>query len=201
MSPTRSTARLGMKRKNVFAPSGSYVAPWTTLAATVPPGDVHLVPAHRRVAARCRVATRVRDLAALHGVVDPQRLGAADVRVLGLHHRPDREHVGRVGRGRARSRGVAFGQQFGASCVIGPGERRRRDLVPVDVELVDRERVQELLGRDEVLGRAGRRRAGLEPRVRRDDREVGVRRRSRRPARVGAPAYICCLLSAQTWSR
>ena len=26
-----------MKRKNVFAPSGSYVWPWTSLAATVPP--------------------------------------------------------------------------------------------------------------------------------------------------------------------
>src|SRR4051794_35209111 len=37
MSPRRSTARLGMKRKNVFALSGSKVWPWTTLAATVPP--------------------------------------------------------------------------------------------------------------------------------------------------------------------
>src|SRR5438552_4302473 len=37
MSPTRSTARLGMKRKNVFAPSGSKLEPWTTFAATVPP--------------------------------------------------------------------------------------------------------------------------------------------------------------------
>src|SRR5262245_40401123 len=36
MSPARSTARLGMKRKNVFAASGSKVAPWTVLAATVP---------------------------------------------------------------------------------------------------------------------------------------------------------------------
>src|SRR4051812_39688174 len=37
MSPARSTARLGMKRKNVFAPSGSNVVPWTRFAATVPP--------------------------------------------------------------------------------------------------------------------------------------------------------------------
>src|SRR5262245_30447686 len=35
MFPVRSTARLGMKRKNVFAPSGSKVAPWTTFAALV----------------------------------------------------------------------------------------------------------------------------------------------------------------------
>ena len=34
-----------MKRKNVFAPSGSQVAPWTTLAATVPPVTFDLVPA------------------------------------------------------------------------------------------------------------------------------------------------------------
>src|SRR3954468_14259054 len=37
MSPRRSTAKLGMKRKNVFAPSGSKVDPWATFAATVPP--------------------------------------------------------------------------------------------------------------------------------------------------------------------
>src|SRR4051794_4443962 len=37
MSPVRSTARLGMKRKKVFAASGSYVAPWKTFAATAPP--------------------------------------------------------------------------------------------------------------------------------------------------------------------
>src|SRR5215831_12205882 len=37
MSPRWSTARLGMKRKNVFALSGSKLEPWTTFAATVPP--------------------------------------------------------------------------------------------------------------------------------------------------------------------
>src|SRR5512132_3826860 len=37
MSPRRSTARLGMKRKNVFAPSGSNDWPWTTSAATFAP--------------------------------------------------------------------------------------------------------------------------------------------------------------------
>src|SRR5262249_58190598 len=37
MSPRWSTARLGMKRKNVFAASGSKLEPWTTFAATVPP--------------------------------------------------------------------------------------------------------------------------------------------------------------------
>src|SRR3954462_16026113 len=37
MSPTRSTARLGMYRKNVLAASGSYDVPWMTFAATVPP--------------------------------------------------------------------------------------------------------------------------------------------------------------------
>src|SRR5580765_2543338 len=37
MSPRRSTARAGMKRKNVFAASGSNDLPWTTLAAIVPP--------------------------------------------------------------------------------------------------------------------------------------------------------------------
>jgi hypothetical protein len=37
MSPARSTARLGMNRWITFAPSGSHVADWTVLGATVPP--------------------------------------------------------------------------------------------------------------------------------------------------------------------
>src|SRR5579884_1297040 len=37
MSPARSTASAGMKRKKVFEPSGSYVSLWTSFAATVPP--------------------------------------------------------------------------------------------------------------------------------------------------------------------
>src|SRR3954466_14054258 len=37
MSPARSTARLGMKRKTGLAASGSYDLPCTTFAATVPP--------------------------------------------------------------------------------------------------------------------------------------------------------------------
>src|SRR4051795_8342562 len=37
MLPARSTARLGMKRENVLAPSGSQVAACGRLAATVPP--------------------------------------------------------------------------------------------------------------------------------------------------------------------
>src|SRR5262245_18206569 len=37
MSPTRSTASAGIQRKNVLAPSGSNVAPWTVFVATVPP--------------------------------------------------------------------------------------------------------------------------------------------------------------------
>src|SRR4051812_29911234 len=37
MSPRRSTATLGMNRKNVLAPSGSQVAAWARVGATVLP--------------------------------------------------------------------------------------------------------------------------------------------------------------------
>jgi hypothetical protein len=89
----------------------------------------------------------------------PDRFRASLVRVLRLGH-------GLIARTSAALAGVdAFAGKAATvrrELRARPGERRGRDFVPVDVELVDRERVQELLGRDEVLGRARRRGAVLE---------------------------------------
>ena len=158
-----------MKRKNVFAASGSKVVPWTTFAATVPP--VTFAWYQRTVALPVVAAlqfefvalSRRRTVWATQSDSAPPmfeycacaiaRIASTSAAFAGV------DALG----------GVAFGQQFGRELRLRPGERRGRDLVPVDVELVDRERVQELLGRDEVLRRARGRRARLQAGVRRED--------------------------------
>src|SRR5690348_15409936 len=119
MSPTRSTARLGMKRKNVFAPSGSYVAPWATLAATVPP--VTFAWYQRTVA--------------LFVLLPPQLAVVKVPRLTVWSTQSDSAPpmfvycacaIARIESVSAAFAGVdafatdAFGQQLGASCVCGP---------------------------------------------------------------------------------
>src|SRR6516164_653219 len=129
-----------MKRKYVLAPSGSKLEPWTTFAATVPPVTLAW---YQRMVAFPPVAALQFVLVALTPrwtVWSTQSDSAPPrVRVLGLRHRPDGEHVGRVrGRGCVAGRGVR--PAVGLELRERPRERRRRGLVPVDVELVDRER-------------------------------------------------------------
>src|SRR3954453_18455310 len=120
MSPTRSTARLGMKRKNVFAPSGSKVAPWTTFAATVPP--VTFAWYQRTVALPPVTALQVVFVA-----LTPRWTGGA-IQTDSLP--PMFEYwacaIARIAStsaalaGVEALAGVAFGQQFGASWICGP---------------------------------------------------------------------------------
>src|SRR5262245_6518440 len=120
MSPLRSTASAGMKRKNVFAPSGSNVLPWTTLAATSP--LFTLAWYQRTVALPPVVALQVVFVAlTLRWTVWLTQSDSAPPRL---------EYwfcaIARIARtsaafaGVAALVGVAFGQQFGASCVCGP---------------------------------------------------------------------------------
>ena len=73
-----------MKRWITFAASGSQVAACGRLGATVPPV---MFAWYQRGAANPVV------FAATNGVRYPQRLGAAEVGVLVLHHRPDLKYV------------------------------------------------------------------------------------------------------------
>src|SRR5947208_4376581 len=126
MSPTRSTARLGMKRKNVFAPSGSKLEPWTTFAATVPP--LTFAWYQRTVAFPPVMALQVVFVAltprwtvwSTHSDSVPPRFeywGCAIARI---------DRVSAAFAGVAALATAALGQQLGASCVNGP--------VNVDVE-------------------------------------------------------------------
>src|SRR3954451_22252271 len=127
MSPTRSTARAGMNRKKVLAPSGSQVAPWTTFAATVPP--VTLAWYQRTVALPPVVALQVVFVALTpRCTVWATQSDSAP---------PMFEYwacaIARMGSTSAplavveALAGVAFGQQFGASWLCGP--------LNVDVEM------------------------------------------------------------------
>src|SRR5262249_4683668 len=119
MFPVRSTARLGMKRKNVFAPSGSKVAPWVRLAAMVPP--VTLAWYQRIVA--------------LFEFVPPQLAIGNSPRLTVWSTQSDSvppmfEYwawaIARIESVSAALAGVAafataeFGQHVGAACVVGP---------------------------------------------------------------------------------
>src|SRR5215831_2250563 len=120
MSPTRSTARLGMKRKNVFAPSGSNVWPWTTLAATVPP--VTLAWYQRTEAFPPVVALHVVFVAltlrwtvwSTHSDSAPPMLEYCACAIARIASTSAAFAVV------SAFAGVAFGQQLGASCVCGP---------------------------------------------------------------------------------
>src|SRR5215471_54185 len=120
MSPRRSTARLGMKRKNVFAPSGSKLAPWTTFAATVPPVTFSW---YQRIVALPPVGALQVVLVALtpRSTVWSTHSDSAPPRFVYCACA-----IARIGRTSARFAGVqalagdSFGQQFGWSCVSGP---------------------------------------------------------------------------------
>src|SRR3954468_1101705 len=125
MSPRRSTARAGMKRKNVFAPSGSNDLPWTTLAATFPP--VTFAWYQRSVALFAFVPPHV-------AIVNSPRLTVWSTQsdsappmfeywawAMALIERVSAELAGVEA-----FAGSEFGQQVGAACVVGP--------VSVDVE-------------------------------------------------------------------
>src|SRR3954463_8319978 len=125
-SPARSTATLGMNRKNVFAPSGSYDLPWTVFGATVPP--VTFAWYQRPVALPVVPALQVVFVA-----LSPRRTVCATQ----SDSAPARFEywacaIARIASVSAELAGVdaagtsAFGQQVGASCVSGP--------VNVDVE-------------------------------------------------------------------
>ena len=92
-----------------FAPSG-LVAACGRYRVHGAPRDVHLVPARRREAGRVRAG---------RCAPSPQRLGAAEVRVLVLHHRADKDVERVAARGR-RVGTAAFGQLVAASGVSGP---------------------------------------------------------------------------------
>src|SRR5580765_3887732 len=119
MSPTRSTARAGMKRKNVFAPSGSNDLPWTTLAATFPP--VTFAWYQRIVALFVFVPPHV-------AIVNSPRLTVWSTQSDSAP--PMFEYwawaIARIASTSAAFAvvdalaGVAFGQQLGASCVCAP---------------------------------------------------------------------------------
>src|SRR6266700_3637696 len=120
MSPIRSTASEGMKRKNVFAPSGSKLEPWTTFAATVPP--VRLAWYQRMVALppvgalqfvlvaltpRCTVWSTQSDSAPpmfVYWACAIARMARTSAALAGVD----------------AFAGVAFGQQLGWSSVSGP---------------------------------------------------------------------------------
>ena len=176
-----------MNRCMTFAPSGSQVVRlgdrWGRCRPSRPPDTT--------------AARRSRCVGAAHGVRAHSDSTPSMLRVLVLHHRADLQHVERLPPSDGAFGTPAFGQAVGAMRRVRTGERRQRDVGPVDVELVDREGVRELPRREEIVGRARRRRAGLQPGVGREQREIG------RPApsnettlTVGAPAYICALLNA-----
>src|SRR4051794_909552 len=127
MSPTWSTARLGMKRKDVLAASGSHVAPWTTFGATVPP--VTFAWYQRTVALPPVTALQVVFVALTprwtvcetHSDSAPpifEYWACAIARIAS---------TSALFAGVSALAGVAFGQQFGASWTSGP--------VNVDVEM------------------------------------------------------------------
>src|SRR6187401_2382361 len=120
MSPLRSTATEGMKRKKVLAPSGSYVLPWTTLAAAVPPvtfawyqRTVALPPVGAlqfvlvALTPRCTVWVTQSDAAPpwfVYWAWAIARIARTSAALAGVD----------------AFAGVAFGQQLGASWVVGP---------------------------------------------------------------------------------
>src|SRR4051794_33967389 len=119
MSPTRSTARLGMKRKNVLLASGSNDWPWTTFAATFPP----------------LTFAWYQRMVALLVFVPPQLAGANVPRLTVWSTQSDSAPpmfvywacaIARIASTSAALAGVdafvgeVFGQQFGADCVCGP---------------------------------------------------------------------------------
>src|SRR5437763_13049586 len=120
MSPVRSTARLGTKRKNVFAPSGSKVAPWTTLAATVPP--VTLAWYQRTVAFPPVGALQVVFVALTpRWTVWSTQIDSAPARFVYWACAMARIwSVSSEFAGVAALATLAFGQQFGSSWVSGP---------------------------------------------------------------------------------
>ena len=130
-------------------------------------GDVDLIPAWG-----CETG----GVGSPHRMRDPQRLDPADTRVLVLHHRPDRQHVQTVAAQRGRVRDTSVRPAGGSKRHIRAGKGRQRDLVPVDMKLVDSEGVQELPGRHEKIGPAEGRGAGLQPRVARHQGEIRSRR-------------------------
>src|SRR3954451_172851 len=127
MSPARSTARDGMKRKNVFAASGSNVAPWKAFAATAPPVTFAwyqrtvalfvLVPPHVAVVKVPRLT-----VCATQSDSIPARFAywACAMALI--------ESTSAALAGVDAFAGDAFGQQFDAACASGP--------VNVDVEIL-----------------------------------------------------------------
>src|SRR3954453_22781585 len=120
MSPLRSTARLGMNRKNVFAASGSNGWPWTTLGATVP--AVTFAWYQRTVALPPVVAWHV----VLVALTPPCPVGETQSDSAPPRFEYCACAIARIASTSAAFAvvdafaGVAFGQQFGASWVSGP---------------------------------------------------------------------------------
>src|SRR6478736_1641080 len=109
-----------MKRKNVFAPSGSKLEPWTTLAATVPP--VTFAWYQRMVALPPVVALQV-VLVALTPrctVWSTQSDSAPPMFVYCACAIARIVSTSTALAGVAAFAGVTFGQQLGWSCVSGP---------------------------------------------------------------------------------
>src|SRR6476469_4297381 len=109
-----------MKRKNVFAPSGSNVWPWTTFAATVPPVTFRW---YQRTAALPPVgALQVVFVAlTLRWTVWSTQSDSAPPRF--VYWACAMARIASTSAGFAgvdALAGVALGQQFGCSCVNGP---------------------------------------------------------------------------------
>src|SRR3954469_18438301 len=127
MSPARSTATEGMKRKNVLAASGSKVVPWTTFAATVPP--VTLAWYQRIVALFAFAALHVASGFSPRLTVCATQSDSAPPRfeycAWAIARSPS---VSAELAGVKAFAGLAFGQQAAAACVTGP--------VKVEVEIL-----------------------------------------------------------------
>src|SRR5262249_17801139 len=120
MSPRWSTARLGMKRQNGVAPSGSKLAALTTFAATVPPLTLAW---YQRMVALPPVGALQVVLFALTPrwtVWSTQSDSAPPTFVYWACAIARIASTSTALAGVAALPGVAFGQQLGWSCVSGP---------------------------------------------------------------------------------
>src|SRR5438093_8592639 len=128
MSPSLSTARAGIQRKNVFAPSGSNVAPWIVFAATVPPVTLSW---YQRTVALPPVGALQFVFVALtprSTVCETHSDWAPPMFVYWFWAIARIPSVSSALAGVATLAGNWFGQQLGASCVSGP--------VKVEVEIL-----------------------------------------------------------------
>src|ERR671932_333634 len=128
MSPTRSTARLGIQRKKFFPPSGSHVLPWAAFAATVPP--VTFSWYHRTAAFPPVVALQFVFVALSPRctVCEPQTDSAPPMFEYCACAIARISSESRPLPGVGMSPTLAFGQHVGASCSSGPAK--------VDVEIL-----------------------------------------------------------------